>query len=397
MILPWRKKNDAGPDEWYFERHHVCGIVPFSLDTFAVQVSASALHMITNFLNFQERKDQWMPRCTLALQCWLRDLHANNLQYCSCISRSPQHLLPWPPSGLRGGISEAAWGTTFPPDRPDCGLRLLPSAVLPSFQLEECVWLAGFIPWDASLWKVSSAPGLQGPGQAWAAHLGTLTAYFSAKDAMTAMIECEDWQEVERSEVWVEDKSIPDSLLYSIYPESILLEAITCMFYSSVYPMSVTVTGRMQMLKKCFWLLQWITQKPRVWNSIMRLPLHGKFLLFPLHYSKLNTSLLYQGENLSIEERAGQDEGKSSLNSLSESSHKMMVIRKVRLVDKRQGFSPWPPKDLTFTGLTCPPFLEQSHFLLLIGHILWFILLLLSAPFILPGVSIQDFLKKCFL
>lgn len=115
MILPWRKKNDAGPDERYFERHHVCGIVPFSLDTFAVQVSASALHMITNFLNFQERKDQWMPRCTLALQCWLRDLHANNLQYCSFISRSPQHLLPWPPSGLRGGISEAAWGTTFPP------------------------------------------------------------------------------------------------------------------------------------------------------------------------------------------------------------------------------------------------------------------------------------------
>lgn len=29
------------------------------------------------------------------------------------LTRSPQHLLPWPPSGLRGGISEAAWGTTF--------------------------------------------------------------------------------------------------------------------------------------------------------------------------------------------------------------------------------------------------------------------------------------------
>lgn len=107
MILPWRKKNDAGPDEWYFERHHVCGIVPFSLDTFAVQVSASALHMITNFLNFQERKDQWMPRCTLALQCWLRDLHANNLQYCSFISR--QTRLWASSSTIRGSSLVPTW------------------------------------------------------------------------------------------------------------------------------------------------------------------------------------------------------------------------------------------------------------------------------------------------
>lgn len=40
----------------------------------------------------------------------------------------------------------SGWFCPAHPDRPDCGLRLLPSAVLPSFQLEECVWLAGFIP-----------------------------------------------------------------------------------------------------------------------------------------------------------------------------------------------------------------------------------------------------------